>query len=141
MDSLLDEEILVSSGWSSRETLRPLAYSTLADLAHHVRAQLSLPQVCKILKISYFLVQIHSLFHHIMISMEVLHFGSSSFTLLQDFLIYFFPHQLASAVHLFSKNVHDESLPCSIQTMSCKLLLNLVEGITKKSESEKSPVS
>nr|XP_039255466.1 transformation/transcription domain-associated protein-like [Styela clava] len=89
MDSLLDEEILVSSGWSACETLRPLAYSTLADLAHHVRAQLSLSQ-------------------------------------------------LASAVHLFSKNVHDDSLPCSIQTMSCKLLLNLVEGITKKSEVEKS---
>jgi transformation/transcription domain-associated protein len=29
------------------------------------------------------------------------------------------------AVQLSSKNVHDESLPTSIQTMSCKLLLNL----------------
>jgi hypothetical protein len=38
------------------------------------------------------------------------------------------------AVQLSSKNVHDESLPTSIQTMSCKLLLNLGEKrkMTKK---------
>jgi len=43
---------------------------------------------------------------------------------------------LASAVLLFSKNVHDESLPTNIQTMSCKLLLNLVDLIRQRSESE-----
>ena len=37
---------------------------------------------------------------------------------------------------LFSKNVHDESLPTSIQTMSCKLLLNLVECIKDRSHKE-----
>lgn len=36
---------------------------------------------------------------------------------------------LTRAVHLFSKNIHDETLPTSIQTMSCKLLLNLVDCI------------
>ena len=36
----------------------------------------------------------------------------------------------------FSQNVHDESLPTSIQTMSCKLLLNLVECIKARSEKE-----
>ncbi|RWS22181.1 transformation/transcription domain-associated protein-like protein, partial [Leptotrombidium deliense] len=41
---------------------------------------------------------------------------------------------LAAAVNLFSKNVHDESLPTSIQTMSCKLLLNLVECLRNKPE-------
>ena len=66
---------------------RPLAYSTLADLVHHVRQNLSLAD-------------------------------------------------LALAVNLFSKNVHDESLPSSIQTMSCKLLLNLVECIRSKSDAE-----
>jgi len=71
---------------------RPLAYSTLADLVHHVRQSLSLSD-------------------------------------------------LALAVNLFSKNVHDESLPCSIQTMSCKLLLNLVECIRAKSEAENGNVS
>ena len=43
---------------------------------------------------------------------------------------------LARAVALFSKNVHDESLPTSIQTMSCKLLLNLVECIKDRSQKE-----
>ncbi|EEC12926.1 hypothetical protein IscW_ISCW009654, partial [Ixodes scapularis] len=37
---------------------------------------------------------------------------------------------------VFSKNVHDESLPTSIQTMSCKLLLNLVECIRTRSDQE-----
>ena len=43
---------------------------------------------------------------------------------------------LSRAVKLFSRNVHDESLPTSIQTMSCKLLLNLVECIKSRSEQE-----
>lgn len=66
---------------------RPLAYSTLADLVHHVRNNLSL-------------------------------------------------RDLSLAVNLFSKNVHDDSLPSSIQTMSCKLLLNLVDCIRTKSDQE-----
>ncbi|XP_070565955.1 transformation/transcription domain-associated protein-like isoform X2 [Ptychodera flava] len=88
IDKLFDENILIGSGWTCKESLRPLAYSTLADLVHHVRQQLPL-------------------------------------------------NDLSLAVHLFSKNVHDESLPCSIQTMSCKLLLNLVECIRQKSDQDK----
>ena len=87
MDKLFDENILLGKGWTTYETLRPLAYSTLADLVHHVRQQLPLAD-------------------------------------------------LSRAVQLSSKNVHDESLPTSIQTMSCKLLLNLVECIRLRSESE-----
>ncbi|XP_030846194.1 transformation/transcription domain-associated protein [Strongylocentrotus purpuratus] len=87
IDKLFEEHVLVGSGWTSKESLRPLAYSTLADLVHHVRQQLPL-------------------------------------------------QHLSMAVHLFSKNVHDESLPCNIQTMSCKLLLNLVECIRQKSEQD-----
>ena len=71
---------------------RPLAYSTLADLVHHVRQALPMTE-------------------------------------------------LSMAVNLFSKNVHDESLPSSIQTMSCKLLLNLVDCIRQKSEQENGNVS
>ena len=67
--------------------LRPLAYSTLADLVHHVRQSLSYADI-------------------------------------------------NLAVVLFSKNIHDETLPVSIQTMSCKLLLNLVECIRNKSEQD-----
>lgn len=66
---------------------RPLAYSTLADLVHHVRQHLPLSD-------------------------------------------------LSLAVQLFAKNIDDESLPSSIQTMSCKLLLNLVDCIRSKSEQE-----
>ncbi|XP_041366452.1 transformation/transcription domain-associated protein-like [Gigantopelta aegis] len=87
IDKLFDENILIGSGWTTHESLRPLAYSTLADLVHHVRTALPL-------------------------------------------------NDLSLAVNLFSKNVHDESLPSSIQTMSCRLLLNLVECIRLKSEQE-----
>lgn len=87
IDRLFDENVLIGSGWTAHESLRPLAYSTLADLVHHVRNHLSLTD-------------------------------------------------LGLAVHLFSKNVHDDSLPSSIQAMSCKLLLNLVECIKQKSEQE-----
>ena len=43
---------------------------------------------------------------------------------------------LSLAVQLFAKNIDDESLPSNIQTMSCKLLLNLVDCIRSKSEQE-----
>jgi len=87
MEKLFDENILLGKGWTTYETLRPLAYSTLADLVHHVRQLLPLSD-------------------------------------------------LSRAVQLSSKNVHDESLPTSIQTMSCKLLLNLVECIRQRSDQE-----
>lgn len=45
------------------------------------------------------------------------------------------------AINLFAKNIHDDSLPISIQTMLCKLLLNLVESIRNKSEEENGNVS
>jgi transformation/transcription domain-associated protein len=40
--------------------------------------------------------------------------------------------QLSKAVHLFSRNVHDSSLPLTVQTTSIRLLMNLVEGIYHK---------
>ncbi|XP_064456550.1 transformation/transcription domain-associated protein-like isoform X2 [Ornithodoros turicata] len=87
IEQLFDENILIGTGWTAYESLRPLAYSTLADLVHHVRTQLAL-------------------------------------------------RELSAAVAVFSRNVHDESLPTSIQTMSCKLLLNLVECIRTRSDQE-----
>ena len=87
MDRLFDEDLLLGRGWTTHESLRPLAYSTLADLVHHVRQHLNI-------------------------------------------------HILGKAVYLFSKNVHDESLPTSIQTMSCKLLLNLVDCIRQKADAD-----
>lgn len=88
IDHLLDEKILIGTGRTAYETLRPLAYSTLADLIHHVRNELSISQLSKV-------------------------------------------------IHLYSRNIHDPTLPFSIQTMSVKLLLNLVECITKKNEEGK----
>ncbi|CAG9767854.1 unnamed protein product [Ceutorhynchus assimilis] len=87
MERLFDEDVLLGRGWTTHESLRPLAYSTLADLVHHIRQQLPMSN-------------------------------------------------LTRAVHLFSKNVHDDSLATTIQTMSCKLLLNLVECIRHRSENE-----
>ncbi|XP_058123036.1 transcription-associated protein 1 [Anopheles ziemanni] len=87
IEKLFDDDVLLGKGWTTYENLRPLAYSTLADLVHHIRQQLNL-------------------------------------------------QALSKAVHLFAKNIHDESLPTTIQTMSCKLLLNLVECIRLKSEVE-----
>lgn len=37
--------VLVGTGRACFETLRPLAYSLLAEIVHHVRANLSLSQV------------------------------------------------------------------------------------------------
>nr|CAH7738958.1 unnamed protein product [Callosobruchus chinensis] len=89
MEKLFDEDVLLGRGWTTHESLRPLAYSTLADLVHHVRQQLSLAD-------------------------------------------------LTRAVHLFSKNVHDDTLATSIHTMSCKVLLNVVDCIRIRSEAENS---
>ncbi|GIY24537.1 hypothetical protein CEXT_37341 [Caerostris extrusa] len=87
LEELFDESVLIGTGWTAYESLRPLAFSTLADLVHHVRAHLPL-------------------------------------------------RVLSLAVNVFSKNVHDESLVTTIQTMSCKLLLNLVECIRQRSDRE-----
>ncbi|KAF8339104.1 FAT-domain-containing protein [Cantharellus anzutake] len=48
LDSLMDERILIGPGVASREGLRPLAYTTLADLIHHVRAELSVEQLSRV---------------------------------------------------------------------------------------------
>jgi len=45
-------------------------------------------------------------------------------------------NHLSLAVQLFSKNVHDPTLPITIQNISCKLLLNLMESIRVKSEQD-----
>ncbi len=45
-------------------------------------------------------------------------------------------NHLSLAVQLFSKNVHDPTLPVTIQNISCKLLLNLMESIRVKTEQE-----
>lgn len=77
---LFDEKILIGDGLTSHETLRPLAYSMVADFIHNVRDELT-------------------------------------------------PAQIWSTVTIYSGLLKDESLPMSVQIMSAKLLLNLVEKI------------
>ena len=45
LDALLDEETLVGDGAACRDALRPLAYSFLAELVHHMRLELSMAQI------------------------------------------------------------------------------------------------
>ncbi|KAK3127876.1 hypothetical protein QOZ80_7AG0579590 [Eleusine coracana subsp. coracana] len=49
IDTLLDERVLVGTGRVCVETLRPLAYTLLAELVHYVREDLSLPQLSRII--------------------------------------------------------------------------------------------
>lgn len=84
IDVLLNEDVLLGDGVTVRETLRPLAYSMLADLLHHIRSELT-------------------------------------------------PSQIFRTIKVYSKNLHDDSLASSIQTMSAKLLLNLADRIMKLS--------
>ncbi|KAI5780891.1 hypothetical protein EDC01DRAFT_259729 [Geopyxis carbonaria] len=45
IDELLDERVLIGDGLTVFETMRPLAYSMLADLIHHVRESLNPDQI------------------------------------------------------------------------------------------------
>lgn len=57
MDKLLDENTLLGRGWTTTENLKPLAYSTIADLIHHVRTHLPLPTVVK--AVNLFAINVH----------------------------------------------------------------------------------
>ena len=43
IDQLFEEDVLIGKGWTTNESQRPLAYSALADLVHHVHTHLPLP--------------------------------------------------------------------------------------------------
>ncbi|KAK4510703.1 uncharacterized protein ATC70_005136 [Mucor velutinosus] len=45
IDLLLNEKVLIGTGVTSHDTLRPLAYSMLADLVHHIRSELTPSQL------------------------------------------------------------------------------------------------
>ncbi|KAJ3683868.1 hypothetical protein LUZ60_014095 [Juncus effusus] len=52
IDTLLDERILIGTGRVCIETLRPLAYSILAEMVHHIRMDMAMPQVALSLSLS-----------------------------------------------------------------------------------------
>ena len=49
LEVLLDEGVLVGRGRACMGELRPLAFSMLAELIHHVRQELKLPQLVRII--------------------------------------------------------------------------------------------
>ena len=51
IDELLDERTLIGDGLTVYETMRPLAYSMLADLIHHVRDALDPKQIRKTVEV------------------------------------------------------------------------------------------
>lgn len=82
IDLLFNEKILIGDGLTAFETLRPLAYSTVADFIHNVRNDLT-------------------------------------------------PLQIWSTVRIYCELLKDDSLALTVQIMSAKLLLNIVERIMK----------
>ncbi|KXJ92734.1 FAT domain-containing protein [Microdochium bolleyi] len=51
IDELLEEKTLIGDGLTVYDTMRPLAYSMLADLIHHVRDSLSAEQIRKTVEV------------------------------------------------------------------------------------------
>jgi hypothetical protein len=49
VDFIIDERLLIGPGRQAALSLRPMAYSTIADLISHIRESLSLPQLTKLI--------------------------------------------------------------------------------------------
>jgi hypothetical protein len=49
VDFIIDERLLIGPGRQAALSLRPMAYSTIADLISHIRESLSLPQLAKLI--------------------------------------------------------------------------------------------
>lgn len=82
LDYLFDEDVLIGKGFTTYETLRPLAYSTVADFIHNIRSELQLSDIEK-------------------------------------------------TINIYAGYLLDETLALTVQIMSAKLLLNLVERILR----------
>lgn len=79
-ETLLDDNLLFGVGYTSSNVMRPLVFSTMADLVHHIRLDLSSQMIIKV-------------------------------------------------IDIYARCFHDSSLPYGIQTMSAKLLLNLMDCV------------
>jgi transformation/transcription domain-associated protein len=79
-ETLLDDELLFGIGYTSSSVMRPLVFSTMADLVHHIRLDLSSNMIIRV-------------------------------------------------IDIYARCFHDPSLPYGIQTMSAKLLLNLMDCV------------
>jgi transformation/transcription domain-associated protein len=79
-ETLLDHNLLFGTGYTANNVMRPLVFSTMADLVHHIRLDLSSDMIIRV-------------------------------------------------IDIYAKCFHDPSLPYGIQTMSAKLLLNLMDCV------------
>ena len=79
-ETLLDDDLLFGIGYTSSNVMRPLVFSTMADLVHHIRLDLSSDMIIRV-------------------------------------------------IDIYARCFHDPSLPYGIQTMSAKLLLNLMDCV------------
>ncbi|EIE23491.1 hypothetical protein COCSUDRAFT_65942 [Coccomyxa subellipsoidea C-169] len=99
LETLLKEETLVGRGRQCQTELRPLAFSMLAELVHHVRSDLTFAHLSRV--------------------------------------IYLFCRRApaprcskwAFPFELWQMNLHDSTLPVSVECTSVRLLLNLVEVV------------
>ena len=82
IELLFNEKVLIGEGLTANKTLRPLAYSTVADFIHNVRNELT-------------------------------------------------PKQIWYTVKIYCDLLKDDTLALTVQIMSAKLLLNIVERIMK----------
>ncbi|CAF1003204.1 unnamed protein product, partial [Didymodactylos carnosus] len=82
-----DENLLLSTGYTAHETLKALAYNTIADFFHHIRQSLTFDDLVQVIRI-------------------------------------------------YSKIIHDTTLPASVQIMCLKFLGNVAETIRQKADKE-----
>ncbi|KAF8640045.1 hypothetical protein AX17_001287 [Amanita inopinata Kibby_2008] len=50
IDKLFDERVLLGTGIGSKESLRPVAYSAVADMVHHLKTELTVDQITRIVQ-------------------------------------------------------------------------------------------
>ena len=79
-ETLLNDDLLFGTGYTSSNVMRPLVFSTIADLVHHIRLDLTSNMIIRV-------------------------------------------------INIYARCFHDPSLPYGIQTMSAKLLLNLMDCV------------
>ena len=45
IDQFFNDDIIIGTGWTTKETLRPTAYGVIYDLIHHLREKLTMKQL------------------------------------------------------------------------------------------------
>lgn len=152
--TLFSFRILIGTGRVCIETLRPLAYSILAEMVHHIRMDMSMPQVALSLSLSqvsspvFICVCSHAhkkcaytrtyeqtwvicIWIHMHMYCEVwlmlmISILDVLFVMLYFIYSFYLIFQLSRIIYLFSRNMHDSSLSIVIQTTCARLMLNLV---------------